>query len=173
MAKDLLQFFGMLLGLAVLFLCVRFPHEISAKVRKLLGANNELDPLALHIQGEFVESNLGTAQEADGSVTVRAIAEQYNFVPACILVPVGVPVRFRMTSADLVHRFAILGTPDELEVVPGHVTEQTLRFNVPGEHITPCNEFCGPGHWDMRSRIRVVADFPKIGTQERVNCDRR
>ena len=48
-----------------------------------------IDPTTLHLQGEFVESNLGTAVEPDGSVTVRLIAEQYNFVPRCVQVPVG------------------------------------------------------------------------------------
>jgi cytochrome c oxidase subunit II len=40
-----------------------------------------VDPTTLHLRGEFVESNLGTAIEPDGSVTVRIIAEQYDFVP--------------------------------------------------------------------------------------------
>ena len=48
-----------------------------------------IDPTTLHLQGEFVESNLGTAVEPDGSVTVRIIAEQYDFVPHCVEVPVG------------------------------------------------------------------------------------
>ena len=41
------------------------------------------DPVTLHLQGEFVESNLGTALELDG-VTVRLIAQQYSFVPNCV-----------------------------------------------------------------------------------------
>lgn len=40
-----------------------------------------IDPTTLHLHGEFVESNLGTAAEPDGSVTVRLIAEQYELVP--------------------------------------------------------------------------------------------
>jgi cytochrome c oxidase subunit 2 len=34
------------------------------------------DPKTLHLSGEFVESNLGSALETDGSVTVRAIGQQ-------------------------------------------------------------------------------------------------
>ncbi len=60
-----------------------------------------VDPTTLHLHGEFVESNLGTAVEPDGSVTVRMIAEQYDFVPRCIRVPAGTPVKFRITSADV------------------------------------------------------------------------
>jgi cytochrome c oxidase subunit II len=36
------------------------------------------NPQTLHISGEFVESNLGSAIEADGSVTVRAIGQQFS-----------------------------------------------------------------------------------------------
>ena len=49
-------------------------------------------PESLHISGEFVESNLGSALEPDGSVTVRIVAQQYSFTPQCLLVPAGVPV---------------------------------------------------------------------------------
>ena len=34
------------------------------------------NPQTLHISGEFIESNLGSAVEADGSVTVRAVGQQ-------------------------------------------------------------------------------------------------
>ena len=34
-----------------------------------------IDPTTLHLEGEFVESNLGTAVEPDRSVTVRMIAD--------------------------------------------------------------------------------------------------
>ena len=35
-----------------------------------------IDPATLHLQGEFVESNLGSAVEPDGSVTVRIMAKE-------------------------------------------------------------------------------------------------
>ena len=47
------------------------------------------DPKTLHLSGEFVESNLGSALETDGSVTVRAIGQQYSFTPQCVVVPSG------------------------------------------------------------------------------------
>src|SRR5262245_1916677 len=40
-----------------------------------------INPTTLHLSGEFVESNLGTAQERDGSLTARLVADQYAFVP--------------------------------------------------------------------------------------------
>jgi cytochrome c oxidase subunit II len=69
-----------------------------------------VDPQTLHLGGEFVESNLGTAIETNGSATVRMIAEQYDFVPHCVAVPADTPVKFRLTSADVVHGFLLPDT---------------------------------------------------------------
>jgi hypothetical protein len=38
------------------------------------------------------------------------IAQQFVFVPQCIVVPAGVPITFRITSADVVHMLSFLGT---------------------------------------------------------------
>ena len=69
-----------------------------------------IDPATLHLAGEFVEANLGTAAETDGSVPVRAIGQQYSFTPPCLVVPAATPVTIRATSADVVHGFLVRGT---------------------------------------------------------------
>ena len=78
--------------------------------------------------GEFVENNLGTQQDPDGSVTVRMIAQQYLFIPHCILVPAGVPVHLRITSADAVHSLTFNGTDYAVKVLPGTISE-ALHFS--------------------------------------------
>jgi cytochrome c oxidase subunit 2 len=115
-----------------------------------------VDPLTLHLEGEFVESNLGTAIEMDGSATVRIVALQYDFVPSCVQVPVNAPVRFRLTSADVIHGFLLPDTNVNTMVVPGFVSEVRTRFARTGEYEMPCNEFCGLGHHGMWTRVRVV-----------------
>ncbi len=80
------------------------------------------NPQTLHISGEFIESNLGSAVEADGSVTVRAVGQQYSFTPQCILVPTDTPVSFRATSADVVHGFLIDHTNINSMLVPGYIS---------------------------------------------------
>jgi cytochrome c oxidase subunit II len=115
-----------------------------------------VDPTTLHLQGEFVESNLGTAIEPDGTVTVRLIAQQYDFVPRCVQVPVGTPVKFRLTSADVVHGFLLPDTNVNTMVVPGFVAEVRTRFANEGEYAMPCHEFCGLGHHAMWAHVRVV-----------------
>jgi cytochrome c oxidase subunit 2 len=130
------------------------------------------DPVRLHLQGEFAESNLGTALEPDGSATVRLIAQQYSFVPNCALVPADTPVKFRLTSPDTIHGFLLGGTNVNTMVVPGFVSEVRTRFAAPGDYRMPCHEFCGFGHQGMWARVTVVAheQFPKLTSLERTSC---
>src|SRR4051812_47229807 len=119
-----------------------------------------VNPATLHISGEFIEANLGSGAEATG-ITVRVIAQQYSFVPACLVVPAGVPVTFRATSADAIHGFSIGGTNVNTMVVPGFISTFTTTFRAVGEHLMPCHEFCGSGHANMWAHVRVIpeADF--------------
>ena len=114
------------------------------------------DPTRLHLSGEFVESNLGTATEPDGSVTVRAIGQQYSFTPACILVPAETPIRLRATSADVVHGILIQGTNVNTMLVPGYISEQFMRFERTGDYLMPCPEFCSFGHEGRWGKVRVI-----------------
>jgi len=161
-------------ALICVWLTVRFPYEAESGLEHLLNGPNQVNPQTLHLRGEFVESNLGPAEEAGGLV-VRMIAEQYLFVPHCVVVPTGVPIRVRMTSADVVHMLTISGTNDEVKVVPGYIVETHVQFDREGEHQMPCREFCGPGHYTMRSRLIAVSleQFRKLSPEKRVNCASR
>lgn len=126
-----------------------------------------IDPRTLHIAGEFIESNLGTAVEADGSVTVRLLAQQYSFTPQCLLVPAGTTITFRATSADVVHGFLIDHTNINSMLVPGYVSTFRSSFEAPGEHPMPCHEFCGTGHQGMWAKVKVVdkAEFQTLKSE--------
>ena len=134
-----------------------------------------IDPVTLHLGGEFAESNLGTAAEPDASVTVRMVAEQYGFVPDCARVPVDTPVKFRLTSTDVVHGFLLPATNVNTMVVPGFVAEVRTSFARPGVYEMPCNEFCGSGHHGMWARVNVVPkqQFPRLAADERTSCAQR
>ena len=79
--------------------------------------------------------NLGSAVEADGSVTVRAIGQQFSFTPHCILVPADTPITLRATSADVVHGFLIEHTNINTMLVPGYISVRPATFDKPGEHL--------------------------------------
>ena len=160
--------------LAVLLLSTRF-YMVDVPLWHFLEGGEKPDPATLHLHGEFVESNLGMAEDPKGTLTVRMIAEQYVFVPQCIVVPDGVPIRFRVTSADAVHKLSFLGTNYGLEAAPGAITEGTFTFAKAGEFKIPCREFCGPGHYAMRGRLEVVPmhQFPPLNPGERRTCEPR
>jgi len=128
------------------------------------------DPARLHRAGEFVESNLGSELEADGSVTVRAIGQQYSFTPACILVPADTPITLRATSADVVHGILIQGTNVNTMLVPGYISEQLMRFSRTGDYLMPCQEFCSFGHEGMWGNVRVI---DKAAFAQRAKSGRR
>ena len=153
-------------------LATRF-YEVDLPVWRFFGGGQGLDPTSLHLAGEFVESNLGTAREPDGSYTVRMLAQQYGFVPHCVLVPAGVPVHFRITSADLVHLLVVSGTDFSVKAVPGTVSQTTAEFSSDGDFEAPCREFCGPGHFAMSARLQVVPrdQFAGLRSDQRRTCE--
>jgi cytochrome c oxidase subunit 2 len=115
-----------------------------------------IDPTTLHIAGEFVETNLGSVAEPDGSVTVRVLANQYSFTPQCIVVPANTPLRFRATAADVVHGFSVSHSNVNMMLIPGYISNFQARFDAPGNHLMPCHEFCGNGHAAMWAHVQVI-----------------
>jgi len=168
------RFLSALALFALVWLTVRFPIEVHTAVGRFFGENH-IDPATLHLAGEFVENNLGSAQESDGSITVRMIAQQYIFVPQCVLVPARVPIHFRITSADVAHELTVAGSPDVLKALPGTVNTANFEFPDAGEFPMPCREFCGSGHYAMRAKLVVVQrhQFQKLRSDERISCDPR
>ncbi|MCY0854751.1 cytochrome C oxidase subunit II [Cupriavidus sp. D39] len=132
-----------------------------------------IDVKTLHIRGEFVESNLGTAMDNDGKVIVRVVAQQYSFVPQCIVVPADLPITFRATSTDVVHGFIVGTTNANTMLIPGFVSTFTTRFRTTGEQLMPCHEYCGTGHEAMWGRVQVLPRdefLAKTRTEERLTC---
>jgi len=92
--------------------------------------------------------------------TVVAVGMMFAFLPAEIHVPAGRPVTFRLTSADVIHGFEIVGTNGNTMVVPGYVSQFTTVFRTPGEYLIVCNEYCGLGHHLMSAKLIVEEPRP-------------
>lgn len=114
-----------------------------------------VDPGTVRSEGEFAHP--GVVTQPDGSVTAVVLADLYTFKPGTIRVPAGRAVTFRLTSADVVHGFQIVGTNGNAMVIPGYVTQFTLTFPNPGEFLIVCNEYCGLSHHRMAGRLVVEA----------------
>jgi cytochrome c oxidase subunit 2 len=132
-----------------------------------------IDPKTLHLSGEFTEANLGSRVESD-RVTVRMVASQFAFLPRCVVVPKGRPVTLRLVSPEVIHGILVTGTNVNTMVVPGYVSQVHTIFTKTGDLLMPCHEFCGMGHSQMWSTVRVVepgAFTPDA--QGRVACAQR
>jgi cytochrome c oxidase subunit II len=154
--------------LAVIFVAIVF--AALALHDQPPGHVETIDPTTLHLSGEFVESNLGTTVSGD-TVTVRIVATQFQFLPACVVVPEKQPVTFRLASPDVIHGIIVVGTNVNTMVVPGYVSEVHTEFVESGDHLMPCDEFCGLGHGEMLARVRVVPESEfHPNAQGKVSC---
>ncbi|MGH2886475.1 MAG: cytochrome c oxidase subunit II, partial [Solirubrobacteraceae bacterium] len=73
-----------------------------------------------------------------------------------LVVPAEVPVRFNLTSADVIHSFWIPALRYKRDAIPGATEVATLMFSkgvFPGQ----CAEFCGLRHADMIFTAHAVS----------------
>lgn len=111
-----------------------------------------IDPTKVWTDPRFAHP--GVTVDEHGA-TVVVVAMMFAFMPAEIRVPAGRPVTFRLTSADVVHGFQIVGTNGNTMVVPGYISQFTTVFREPGEYLIVCNEYCGLGHHLMSAKLIV------------------
>ncbi|MFB6074417.1 MAG: cytochrome c oxidase subunit II [Haloarculaceae archaeon] len=101
----------------------------------------------------------GIRKVGENEYVVYVRAQQFRFVPGTqnpITVPADANVTFRVTSADVTHGFNVVGTNVNTMVIPGEISEMTVRFDEPGTYGLVCNEYCGVGHHTMAGTVRVV-----------------
>lgn len=75
-----------------------------------------------------------------------------------IRIPVGRPVYFGLTSADVIHSFWVPALGGKMDMVPGRIQHLQLQANQPGTWRGQCAEFCGEEH--ARMALHVVAQAP-------------
>lgn len=117
-----------------------------------------IDPLTIWTDERFADR--GVVTNDDGTATVNMIAMMFAFLPNEVRVQVGQSVTFRMSSADVVHGFQIVGTNGNTMVIPGYVSQFTTTFDQPGEYLIVCNEYCGLGHHSMYGTLIVEGGAP-------------
>jgi len=115
-----------------------------------------IDPAAVRTESEFAHPGV---KEDENGITVVVLTELYRFTPSIIRVPVGKPIRFRLTSPDVLHGFQIVGTNANVLVVPGYVSELVTLFPKAGEYLIVCNEYCGLSHHLMQATL-IVEEAP-------------
>jgi cytochrome c oxidase subunit 2 len=92
---------------------------------------------------------------ADASKTLRTANELH--------LPVGVPVRIRLRSNDVIHSFWVPSLAGKQDLIPGRDTDITIVPQKVGIYRGQCAEFCGTQHAHMALVVSVepYADFIK------------
>ena len=127
--------------------------------------------IALGIVSAVVLSENGKA--TDNPLHVNAIGQQFtwkfqypdsgNVQTGELVLPVGRPAKFTLTSVDVIHSFWVPEFGQKQDAVPGIQTTIVVTPKHTGEFAVICTELCGLGHATMRAKARVVseADFAK------------
>jgi len=75
-----------------------------------------------------------------------------------IHIPVGVPVRITLKSADVIHSFWVPALSGKTDLIPGQINTTWIEAREPGTYRGQCSEYCGVQHAHMA--FSVVADPP-------------
>jgi cytochrome c oxidase subunit II len=70
-------------------------------------------------------------------------------------VPVNKPVRFIMTSEDVLHDFYVPEMRVKMDVIPNRYTDLWFQPDKEGLFTLTCAEYCGKGHSDMMGKVFV------------------
>lgn len=73
-----------------------------------------------------------------------------------IRLPLGEPVDFELSSADVIHSFWIPSLGGKMDMIPGRRTRLTLWPTATGRYEGVCAEFCGSSHAFMKFPVVVM-----------------
>ena len=73
-----------------------------------------------------------------------------------IHIPVGVPVRVQLQSADVIHSFWVPELAGKMDLIPTRTNFMVLQADKPGVYRGQCAEFCGLQHAHMA--LLVIAE---------------
>jgi cytochrome c oxidase subunit 2 len=74
-----------------------------------------------------------------------------------LVVPTGEAIRFRLSSADVIHSFWIPELRFKRDAIPGRTEDVTLSFSRAGRFVGQCAEFCGLRHAEMVFPVQALS----------------
>ena len=75
-----------------------------------------------------------------------------------VVVPIGKNIQVLVTSADVLHAFALPSAGAKKDAVPGRLNETWMRIDEPGTYFGQCSEICGTGHAYMPIEFKAVPE---------------
>lgn len=101
--------------------------------------------------------SVSPAAGSDGVKEVSIHARSWSFIPRVIHVEPGDTVRFKVTSDDIKHGFAINELGLNLQLAADReVRSPDVKIALPpGKYTIHCSTFCGLGHSTMKASLVV------------------
>ncbi len=111
----------------------------------------------------YMHASVAPGNALEISVTAKKWVWQFEYPDGTrtlneVHLPVNKPVRFIMTSEDVIHDFYVPEMRVKMDVIPNRYTEVWFQPTVEGLHRLTCAEYCGKGHSDMMGKIYVEND---------------
>ncbi|WP_434985153.1 cytochrome c oxidase subunit II [Vreelandella zhaodongensis] len=73
-----------------------------------------------------------------------------------LVMPVGEPVDFHVSGADVIHGFWIPRLGGKIDMIPGRVNKIRLEADIPAVFGAQCAELCGVGHANMHLYVEAM-----------------
>jgi cytochrome c oxidase subunit 2 len=149
----------MVIGTAslVLFLVILGISAVHSGHTPAASGIETINPDHVREDSRFKEPGLYEADSDEYDYNLYMVASAFMYEPGDIEIPQGSRVRIQAASTDVVHGFQVAGTNINMMIEPGLISTYEANFDKPGEYLILCNEYCGVGHADMTSTIKVVS----------------
>ena len=107
---------------------------------------------------EVVSNMLKEKSEVTGDARFRTEADGPPLlaVDERLVIPAGKVVKFLVTSADVIHSFAVPAFWTKIDANPGSLNETWVKVDRPGVYFGQCSELCGARHGYMPIAVEVV-----------------
>lgn len=166
-------FFVLVVGGMIVF-AIKYRHKTGTKTKYITGSHAlegifvvvpTILLMVIFFWGYKVYRNMVTAP-AD-AYEIRVIGKQWlwqflyengKVTIGDVYVPLNKPVKFIMTSEDVIHSFFVPSFRVKQDVVPGMYTSVWFEAKVPGKHHIFCAEYCGASHSGMVGSVKVLTD---------------
>lgn len=146
------------LAITVVILLVAFGGTVVAIARTVHAPSHPAITLEITAHQWWWEVRVDDSVPGDGFQTANEVH-----------VPVGVPVKLRVQSQDVIHSFWVPELFGKMDVIPGQINETWLQADKPGTYRGACAEYCGLQHAHMAFAITAEprADYDRWAAAQR------
>ena len=167
-------FFFVLVAVLAVYSVIKFRHK-AGNVTPHISHNTALEltwttiPLLICVgvffwgfRG-FLEASVPPSDAMEIQVTAQKWSWEFEYPDGMrslneLHIPLNKPVKFIMSSTDVIHSFFVPTMRVKHDVLPNRYVQLWFLPKIAGKHHVACAEYCGKGHSDMAATIYVDDD---------------